>query len=451
MKLTALTLARELVDARRPLLPILAVVSFAAATWVALAAAGGLHMFLARAHEPQSSLDPRLVVEGTDVRETYAFLAALACVLVVPAVVALSANAAVAGASGREERLAVLRLLGITSWEANRVALWGTMAEAGAGIVLGTALSALSAPLWSALSFQYRPIGATEMYLPLLWCVLLWVALLAVTALAAVWGLLRVSISPLGVVRRQPTRRVGVWRLILFIAAFGAAYLAIRAMGRGSEAASGVVVWALVAVVLASLSLAMGFVLQLVATLLAAIPLLPPSVHTALARIAAQPVRTWNRVATTGFLCVVLGAVTTLPVPDDPASASGVLDKVLMDIRTGAYVTIGLSFLLFAVSTVLTQSARVVEQRELDRALVRMGVSRGFLFRVALTEVLLPLLLAMAAGVGVGRLLFSAAAQPGGTGVVWPVLAAGTALVVGAVGAAELVRGRGRVSPAPTA
>ncbi|AIG64238.1 hypothetical protein CATYP_05965 [Corynebacterium atypicum] len=100
--------------ARDRIMAAMAVTSLAVAAWMLSTAAAGLLMFYRRAHAAPGTLDPR--VDGNEFLQpyldSYVFLGIVACVLVVPSVIALAANAAVLGATGREKKMAMLRLLG---------------------------------------------------------------------------------------------------------------------------------------------------------------------------------------------------------------------------------------------------------------------------------------------------------------------------------------------------
>ena len=450
--MSSLRLALELSGSNRALMPILAVFSFAASAWVALVVAGGTYMFYMRSRQPEEALDPRMQLPGVDIAGQYPLFAMFACIVLVPVIIGVSAKAAVAGADGRETRLATLRLLGLSSGAVYRIALWETMAEAIVGTALGTAIYYLTLPAWSALEFQYRAIEPGEMMLPLPLLALVWAILLAITGLAVAWGLLRVSISPLGVARRQTPPRLRAWRVALFVVVFIVAMIALRQIGTDTSTMSTILAWALIGIVLLTLNLAMGFILQVVARLISMIPLLPVSAHTALARIYSNPVRAWSRVSPIAFVCFILGMVTALPKPTDLTDNESIIDHMLGDIWTGAFLTVALAFLLLAVSTVLTQSARAFEEADLAQALGKIGAPRAFLTRIAMLEVLLPLILATLVGFGLGRLVFSQAGVPQGETVnpafTIGVIGGGFALVVIAVAVTEAIRAAARPRPA---
>lgn len=176
-------------------LSALAVSAFTVSTWMAMTVAGGTWMFYERYRHP-SAASLRAMSDG--LRQTYVGLAALACVFVVPAMMSLVAQSAVLGASGRERRLAMLRLLGLSNRDITRLTLVETSALAFLGLVLGTVLYVVTAPAWSLVSFQNTHIGLWEILLPWWGYPALWTIILVLAAVAAVVGLKRVMVSPLG-------------------------------------------------------------------------------------------------------------------------------------------------------------------------------------------------------------------------------------------------------------
>lgn len=54
--------------------------------------------------------------------------------------------------------MALLRLLGATSMRTTRIALTTTGAQALTGLLLGTAAAVITAPAWSAVSFQFTAL-----------------------------------------------------------------------------------------------------------------------------------------------------------------------------------------------------------------------------------------------------------------------------------------------------
>ncbi|MDK8498980.1 hypothetical protein QP916_09990 [Corynebacterium accolens] len=146
-----LGLQRESVRARSGagIVSVLAIVSLTLGSAIAFLVAGGTWMFWQRVHHPEDAV-PALRAAAGENPENYFMpwfvLALMACAFIVPALFNLTAQAAVLGASGREQRLSTLRLLGLSSRQVERMAAVETGIQALIGIVLGWLISVLIAP-----------------------------------------------------------------------------------------------------------------------------------------------------------------------------------------------------------------------------------------------------------------------------------------------------------------
>lgn len=130
------------------------------------------------------------------------------------------------GAAQRERRLAALRLIGLDARQIRRVAAAESLLGAITGVVLGVVLFVLLRPKLSSLDlFGLRVFG--EDFVPPWPLAVLVVLLVPVLAVgAALFGLRRTIIEPLGVVRQgRPTRRRMWWRWT--VTGLGAALLAV--------------------------------------------------------------------------------------------------------------------------------------------------------------------------------------------------------------------------------
>lgn len=435
------------------LMGILAVVSFTAATWVALVVVGGTGMLISRWREQPDYLDARIssLDFAEDVLEMYVWLAVCACAILVPAVMTLAANAAVLGATGREERLATLRLLGISRLRASRIALTETMVQAMTGMILGTALSVMTAPLWTSLELQFTPVRPGEMLLPWWGYPLVWLALAVIITVAAVLGLVRVNISPLGVTRRIPSPRLRRVRLVALIAAVLIAFPVISVAAGAKDLLGFSIVAAVMVVVLIALNLAMPFLLQFMAWLTAtAVPAVSSQV--ALRRIQADPKRAWGRVSVVATLAVLLGGIASLPLDVFEQETHYEDVAIITDVISGSFLSVAIGFILTAVSTLLTQSSTVFQSRYLSEALYRVGAPRRFETSVAMQETLGPLIVTTTVGAllgfSFGRMIYSSmgGVDFGGSGMTGAILmlTGGFLLVMIAVIGADALRRRVR-------
>ena len=96
------------------------------------------------------------------------------------------------------------------------------------GIVLGWLISVLIAPVFTHVKFQDRPVAFEEIILPW-WGYLAVAAVLFLLALAAALaGMWRVRVSPLGVAKRQMPAAFRWWRLIAFLLIIGRTFTTRR-------------------------------------------------------------------------------------------------------------------------------------------------------------------------------------------------------------------------------
>ncbi|MFI5610709.1 FtsX-like permease family protein [Amycolatopsis sp. NPDC051903] len=120
------------------------------------------------------------------------------------------------GAAQRDQRLAALRLLGVDARQIRWVAAGESLLGATIGVVLGVVLFVLIRPALGSLDlFGYRVFG--EDFVPSWPLAVLVVLLVPALAIgAALFGLRRTIVEPLGVVRQgKPVRRRMWWRWVL--------------------------------------------------------------------------------------------------------------------------------------------------------------------------------------------------------------------------------------------
>ncbi|MDO4915932.1 FtsX-like permease family protein [Corynebacterium sp.] len=372
-------------------LSALAVFAFTVSTWMAMTLAGGTWMFYERYRHPSAA---SLHEMSDELRQTYVGLAALACVFVVPAMMSLVAQSAVLGASGRERRLATLRLLGLSNRDITRLTLVETSALAFAGLVLGTVIYVVTAPAWSLVSFQNTRIGLWEILLPWWGYPALWAIILVLAAVAAVVGLKRVMVSPLGVSKRDIPTALKFWRLIIFVALVVIARAVLSHIKNHVKADYNNLGWAIViiAVILCVFILAINLVVPWLIQLTARISSFLPGKLNFLAtrRVMTDGRTAWKRTSALTFLALLLGYVAVMP--RNPAEDLG--DPTInRDTVTGAVITYGVGLLVSISGTMLNQASTVFEEAELTRALDFIGVPSSLHRRVAIKQTFYPLLL----------------------------------------------------------
>ena len=134
-------------------LDVLAVVSFALSTLIALTVAGGIWMFKTLNEERPAKILQAIGEDRADTMLTYYVLSVVAGALLVIPIFALGSSAARLGAQARARRLATLRLIGVTGSQTVRMALIETAAQWLIGAVAGVVLYYATLPAWSNASF----------------------------------------------------------------------------------------------------------------------------------------------------------------------------------------------------------------------------------------------------------------------------------------------------------
>lgn len=394
------------------LLYLVSTLAYVVSSALAFTVAGGTWMFLRRWRAPHGVHAEYLAQDHVvgQILGFYVGLAAIACALLVPAMVGLAASAAVLGARGRERRMAALRLLGLSSGDVTRMTLVDTLVQSVIGTAAGALLYLATLPAWSLLTIQAMRVEPSEMILPVWLAAPVALATVLIGLVSAWWGLRRVRVSPLGVARRASSPALRWWRPVAFVALLVGAFVVV---GRSADTGSALLPWVAMGLALATVLMGTAVVgpwlLQVVCRVLAHLP--SATVVWAARRVQADPRATWRRVAPLGVLAFIGGYTSMMPLATEPPAGAppGAEFAVAttFDITKGALITLGIGFVLAAAGTYITQASAVFERAEQSRAMHRMGASAGYLRRVAWLEVLGPLVLALALGAGLGVLLAS--------------------------------------------
>ncbi|HTW06510.1 MAG TPA: FtsX-like permease family protein [Acidimicrobiales bacterium] len=117
-------------------------------------------------------------------------------------------------AARREERYAAMRLVGATPRQVNVIASVDAIVSALAGALLGTALFLAVRPALADISFNGQRFFSQYVTPTAPGYALMLVGVPLASALASLWSLHRVRISPLGVSRRTRRRAPGLWRVL---------------------------------------------------------------------------------------------------------------------------------------------------------------------------------------------------------------------------------------------
>lgn len=375
------------------LLPILA---FAASTGVLAMVLGGLGAFMTRAAAVGDGGGSAAGASGGDDMLAFLMICALiATALLVPSAMSLGASAARLSLSRRERQLAAVRLVGGTRGQVGLVAVLDVLVQALIGSVIGLGLHVAVIPLLMRLDFAIAPFRFGELLLP--W----WgyPALLAGAALMAVasgaFGLIGVSISPLGVARQSRTVRMSILRMVVWVVLLVAFIVASKLLSYipGLDAAVGIAIMlTLMALVVGSVNLVGPFLVWVVARMTAAIAP-TPALLVGARRLAADARAGWRAVSGIAFGLIIAGMLTlisslSIDSGDEAGRAMG------HALATGGYLTLAITSVLAAVSTGVTQTARLLEQGEVLRAQHVAGATVAQLHRARFAEIGIPLSLA---------------------------------------------------------
>lgn len=381
----------------------LSLVAFSVSTWILCTLAAGTWMFAQRMWHPHEAVRVIDADLGGLLTLSYVFLALFASLLVVPTLLALLTQAARANLGGREEQLAILRLIGATSGQVRGMMILDALRQAFVGLGIGTVLYLVSVPAWSLLTFQEKRIGTWEMFtwwiVPVAWLVVL------VLAAASVWlALRRVAVTPLGVTKKIPPKGQSAITLVIsLVAAFALyRYLSTVTIAPGANATDFIMLLVVVAGVLMVNALIAVGVIQLIARFSYLLP--GPANYVATRRVGRGARTTWKRVAALYFLAFTAGIsswISAIPEIDaDPA-----LNMITGDIPTGVALTAVFGAILLVASTLLTQALAVVEQKQLTKSLYFIGAPAKYHTSVAIREIGVPMVLVTLLGFGMGNLL----------------------------------------------
>lgn len=408
----ALRLAPQLTAARLKLrrgdawLDVLAVLSFALSTVMALTVTGGIWMFSQwnahpTAHHAALGDEIRWGNDGRYLALYLSLAFAAGALLVIP-IFSLGASAARLGARGRSERLSSLRLIGVTGGQTVAISLVETMVQWALGTAVGTIAYYLSLPLWANVTFLEEKIKPSQMMLPVGILVAVLAALLVIAVLSTIIGLQRVRISPLGVARREASPAMRHWRPLAFLAAVSLYIIwATANPGATRDSVQYIVMAGMILLLVAGISVVGPWILQLFAypgTKTRSVPRL-----LGMRRILDDPRAAWRTVNAISLLCFMAGFFAVIPLE---SGDSGTF--LFQDIFTGVTITLGFGFAVAALSTLMNQSSTVFDRAPETSALSQIGFPRRVFAWTRIYQVMGPLLLASVAsaalGLGMGAL-----------------------------------------------
>ena len=389
---------------------LLAIMSLTVSSTIAYLVAGGTWMFYTRSQHPEDfpALHEALGMGPQDsTMDTWVILALFACAFLLPTIFSLTAQAAVLGASGREKRLATLRLIGLSSTDITRMTMLETAVQAFIGIVLGGFISVLLTPVFANLTFQDVQIKAGELILPW-WGYLTVAAVVFFLAIgASVAGMQRVRVEPLGVSRKQMPPALKYRGVIIFVVFTIFTLILVNQTSLNSGVSAVGFVAAVLSINIMLINWFVPFVLQLLYRMLSIAP--GTSHFVASQRIVADAKTTWRRSASMAFFGVIAGFLVISPIGNDGLTSlmseePGVF-LMFSDITTGGLLTLAFGFILSSMAIFLGLSSQLFEQADLTRSLHLMGVKRSFYFRTQVFETLGPIIIVSLIGFAFGGMV----------------------------------------------
>ena len=395
------------------LLYFASILASAVSSMLALTVLGGTMMLHGRWIDPPPLLaEVRAIEPDIDlVLMVYFVLGLVALALLLPSMVSLSASAAVLGARGREQRLSALRLLGLSSGDITRMSLLDSLIQAVIGTILGLLVYLATVPLWAGVEIEGVALTHTDLNLPWWMSAAVCLTNVLIALLATWWGLRQVRISPLGVARRAAKPKVTWLRAVLFVVVVIGLHFGFRQFSLGREIWGYLLLAGACLLAVAVFNLSGPWWLQSFAKLFVRLP--GTSVLLASRRIQADARATWRQVGGLGFLALIGGYVTTIPIEVNVNTTGAVLnfaEATRWDFTKGAIVMLVAGLILSATAVLITQASEVFERAELTRALHRIGAPASFHTRAMWVQNLGPLVVAL----GVGYLL--------GYGMAYPVV-----------------------------
>ncbi|MFC7375224.1 MULTISPECIES: FtsX-like permease family protein [unclassified Brachybacterium] len=401
-----LATAPLLLRRRGALADILPVIAFTASTAITATVIGGAAAFVGRM---PSGAGPGTGGEA-EIMGALVICAMIASVLLVPSAIGLGGSAARLSLARRERDLATMRLVGGTSGQVGSVAVLDVAAQALLGGVLGIGVHVAVTPALTRLDFGITPFTTADLLMPWWAYPLLVLGLVLLAVGSAAVSLTGVVLSPLGVARDSRVVRMSVIRVILW-AALIVGFFAFMQIGpallgqSGSIGAALAIMVLFIGAIVAGVNVVGPFIVWIAALALAR--LAPtPSLLVGARRLAADPRAGWRAVSGITFALVIAGFLTVLSLLSQTASPE---EQMLMTAMfTGGILTLGIAAVLAAVSTGVTQTARVIDQAPTLRAQHIAGAEVGQLHRARIAEISVPVALSSILATGTALMVVSA-------------------------------------------
>ena len=399
-----LTSAPLLLRRRGALADVLPIIAFAAETAIIATVLGGAAAFFGR-----SAAAPVTMTGESSIMPFLSFCAFIASALLVPSAVGLGGSAARLSLARREQDLATMRLVGGTSGQVGSVAVLDVVAQSLLGAVIGIGAHVAVTPALTRLDFGIAPFSVADLLMPVWAYPVLVLALVVLAAGSAGVSLMGVVLSPLGVARDSRVVRLSVMRLVVWAVLIIGFVLFMNVgaaiMGQSGGGAMAIVIVVLfVAAIVAGINVVGPFIVWVSALALAkAAPF--PSLMVGARRLAGDPRAGWRAVSGITFALVVAGFLTVSATLGEASNPEETMMFTAMN--TGGLLTLGIAAVLAAVSTGVTQTARVIDQAPRLRAQHIAGAEVAQLHRARLAEIAVPVLLSSIIATGTALLVIT--------------------------------------------
>lgn len=345
----------------------------------------------------------------------YWVFAVIALVLLIVPLLSLGAAAARLSARRRDERLAILRLLGATGRSTAGLAVVEAAGIAFVGAVLGAGLAYAVSPLIGLIHFRGQALGAEGVALPLWASGLLVLGVVLVATVSAIASLRRVIISPLGVALKQSAPKVPWVQALVAVGAILIATLVVNNLGGLGQLGGALAL-------IAGVGLAFGIALLAIDLIGAWVLSLfgrgkvkraqRPADLIAARQVLESPRAAWRQVsgvAMSSFMAVFAGSGLAImsQAESEGGPTTGPEQFLLGDIRTGIVIIVIGTFLMVACSVGVNQAAQILDRRDVARSLDIMGTPLAVQDAARRKATMLPLLLASVGSAALsGILLF---------------------------------------------
>ena len=393
-------LAKRTLWSSQAILPVLA---FAASSALFLTVAGGVQALSTWLEH--ANVDHEMI-NLMGIQKLYMGLAWVAALVLIVPLFTLGASAARLSARRRDERLASLRLIGASTTLIVGLSVADALVYSLVGFIIGLLLYLVLIFPFGALHFMNVPLGAENMLLPVSVIFYCFLGCMVLAALSSLFGLAKVSISPLGVRTRAKAGSAGYIALgIGVVLVIAVMILASTSKGFSmfSPFQDGGADSAIknLAIFIALPGLLMMVAIDLIGTFLvwayAKIRVRmtqKASVLLGYRAVLESPRGAWRQVsgvALSTFLVTFFGPILILAgemnkTAKEVGPAAGPFMTIMSDMFQGMY-------LLVTLSAVLNQSAAIYERGSLYSSLNMMGTPTRMLQASRLTVVFGPLVL----------------------------------------------------------